>query len=390
MKKSALPMLAGLLALAGPLAAGAQEVPGVTEDTIKIGVFGPMTGSAALFGKAVFGVEALYRDINEKGGIHGRTLEIVREDTACDPAKGIAAVKKLVSQEEVFAINGGLCSGVMMAVKPMLVESGVPVVIIGAANGAITADVPERIFQPVATTDAIAQTVIDFAMSQADDAKVAIVSHSDEWGKSQHDPAVEHLKAEYGAEPVQDLTMERGSNNATPQILNINNSDATTTVLFMYPAEVAIFLRDAFKYGMDMPILAPQSVSLKDTLERVGNPAAIENLYVYYPYAHATSAPEMQEWEKLINKHYPNERVESFSFLGMGGTLAMIEALEAAGPDLTREKFVEAMNNIRDFDSGISATPITCTPEDHSCISGGAMATLEDGEVTVLTDWQDQ
>lgn len=385
--------LTAALLVGGALVGGsalADPTTGITEDSIKIGLFGPMTGSAAIFGKAVFGNEAIFRDVNDSGGIHGRKLELVREDTACDPSKGIGAVKKLISQEEVFAINGGLCSGVVMAAKAEIEEAGLPLVIIGAANDAIAEPAVENIFQPVPTTKTVARTMVDFVMTGPGTEHVAIVSHSDEWGKSNRDPAVEHLRAEYGLEPVADLTMERGTNDATPQILRIKNSEAQAVLLMMYPAEVAIFLRDAFKYGLDMPIIAPQSVSLEDTLQRVGNPAVLENFYVFYPYGHPTDGPEMQEWEKLINKYYPDERVESFSFLGMGGALAMVEALERVGPNLTREKFIQAMDEIRDFETGIFAVPITCTPEDHTCVDGGAMARLVDGKVTVVRTLADE
>ena len=370
-------------ALAAP--AYAQDVPGVTEDTIKIGLFGPMTGSAALFGKAVFGNEAIYRDVNDNGGIHGRTIELVREDTACDPARGIAAVKKLISQDEVFAINGGLCSSVVMAVKSEIEAAGVPLVIIGAASDAISTPTMANLFHPVATTANVGRTMMDFAVQNVGTEKIAVVSHSDEWGKSNRDPAVEHLQSEYGIKPAVDLTMERGSSDATPQILRLRNAGAEVVLLMMYPAEVAIFMRDAYKYGLNLPVLAPQSVSLEDTRERVGNPAATTNLHVFYPYEHPTGGPEMQKWEELINTHYPDERVESFSFLGMGGALAVVEALKNAGPELTREKFVAELNKLSAFETGINASPIRFSEDDHSGIEGGAMAKLsEDGSVTVL------
>ena len=109
--------LLSAMALAVSSIAAADEV-GVTKDTIKIGVFGPMTGAAALFGKSVFGIESVYQDINDKGGIHGRKIVLVRDDDGCDPARGLAAFKKLVTQDEVLAINGGACSNVVMAIKP--------------------------------------------------------------------------------------------------------------------------------------------------------------------------------------------------------------------------------------------------------------------------------
>jgi branched-chain amino acid transport system substrate-binding protein len=374
------------LAVAGGVAR-ADETTGLTKDTIKIGVFGPMTGAAALFGKGVFGVEAVYKSVNDQGGIHGRKIEIVREDTACDPARGLAAFRKLASQDQVFAFNAGLCSNVMMAAKPDIEKSGIPFMDIGAATPGISTPLAANLFQPVATTDEVGRTMIDFAMSKPGAKKIAVVSHSDDWGKSNRDPALAYLKSKYGLDPVLDLTMERGSTDATPQILRLRNSGADFVLLMMYPAEVAIFMRDAFKYGVRIPALAPQSISLEDTKERVGNIAAVANMAVYYPYAHPTDAPEMKQWKDLINKYYPSERVEAFSFLGMSGAYAMVQALKDAGPDLTRSKLLAALNNIRNFDSGISATPITFTPQDHAGIKGGAMVGYKNGKAVVVKTW---
>lgn len=381
-------LLPVLLIAVSCMTASAQDVPGVTRDTIKIGVISPMTGSAALFGKSAFGVEALYKKVNDQGGINGRKIEIIREDDGCDPARGLAAVKKLVSQDQVFAINGIACSGVAMAVKQDIVKTDVPLMIMSAASDAVSMPTVANIFQAVPTTSVVGRTMIDFAMSKAGTDKIAFVSHSDDWGKSNREPAIAQLKQKYGQEPVLNLTMERGSSDATPQILQIRNSGAQAVVLMMYPSEVAIFVRDAAKYGLNLPIFCPMSISLEDTRDRAGGMEAVKNLYVFYPYVGAFDSPEMIAWADLIKKYYPGERIESFSFLGMGSTATVIEALKKAGPDLTRAKFMDALNQIKDFDTGVLSAPVTLTAQDHAGIKGGAMATFRDGKVVVLKSWQ--
>jgi branched-chain amino acid transport system substrate-binding protein len=381
-------LLPALMLAASCTMAVAQDVPGVTKDTIKIGVIGPMTGPAAIFGKSVFGVEALYKKVNDEGGINGRKIEIFREDDGCDPARGLAAVKKLISQDNVFAINGIACSGVAMAVKQDIVKTDVPLMIMSAATDALSAPTVANVFQAVPTTNVVGKTMIDFAMSKAGTDKIAFVSHSDDWGKSNREPAIAELKDKYGKAPVLNMTMERGSNDATPQILQIRNSGAQFVVLMMYPAEVAIFVRDAAKYGLNIPILCPMSISLEDTRDRAGGPSAVKNLYVFYPYVGAFDSPEMKTWTDLIKKYYPNERIENFSFLGMGSTATVIEALKKVGPDLTRAKFMDALNQTTNFDTGVLSAPITLTPQDHAGVKGGAMATFRDGKVVVLKSWQ--
>ncbi|HKP65433.1 MAG TPA: ABC transporter substrate-binding protein, partial [Casimicrobiaceae bacterium] len=107
--------------------APAMAEDGVTDTTIKIGMFGPLTGATSVYGYPINnGAIALYKDINDKGGINGRKIEIVHEDDACDPAKARAAVKKLIYSDKVFMINGGSCSAAVVAARDEFIDSKVP------------------------------------------------------------------------------------------------------------------------------------------------------------------------------------------------------------------------------------------------------------------------
>jgi branched-chain amino acid transport system substrate-binding protein len=95
----------------------------------------------------------------------------------------------------------------------------------------------------------------------------------------------------------------------------------------------------------------------------------------------------MQKWGEIINKSYPNESFTAFSFVGLGSAVAVVEGLKAAGPDLTREKFIDAMNNIRDLDTGVLAGTVTFSPEDHQGVKMSAAAGLVDGQPTIFKSW---
>ncbi|WZB64326.1 ABC transporter substrate-binding protein [Achromobacter xylosoxidans] len=110
-------------------------------------------------------------------------IVVTVEDDACDPTKTIAATKKLIAQDKVFMIHGGWCSGTVMAIKPELKNNpGVPFMVLGAASTAISSPFQANIFHPIATTATVASAMVDFALSKPDARRVAIISHSDEWG----------------------------------------------------------------------------------------------------------------------------------------------------------------------------------------------------------------
>ncbi len=102
MKRLLLAAVAALLAVALPVAAQQQ---GVTPDTITIGAHGPITGPAAYIGLAGRdGMLLAIKEINAAGGVNGRKIVAVFEDDGHSPTKALAAVKKLVEQDKVFAV----------------------------------------------------------------------------------------------------------------------------------------------------------------------------------------------------------------------------------------------------------------------------------------------
>ncbi|MGA9867521.1 MAG: ABC transporter substrate-binding protein [Acetobacteraceae bacterium] len=368
--------------LAAPLARA--DEPGVTNDTIRIGMFGPLTGQAALYGNIILGSEALYKDINDHGGINGRKIKLFVEDDGCNSLQGIAAVKKLVSEDGVFLINGGVCSGVSLAAKPEILKSGLPWMVAGAAATEISTPTEPTIFQASPTAADNSREMIDFAMSKAGTDKIAIVTQSDDWGKSYHDPALAYLQSKYHIKPVLDLQISNTAMDATSQILQLRNSGAQAILAMLYPAPFAVFVRDAYKFGLTTPILGNSGVTLFDTLKRVGNPAAMRNVYIYYHLAGTEDGKELARFAAIWHRYYPDKPVNNYSYVGMAGTLSIIHVLQGLGHDVTRARFLQAMDDLHDFDSGVEAGPTSFTAQQHDGTTAGFMSRLENGNVVLL------
>src|SRR5919197_1101351 len=138
----------------------AADVQGVTKDEVKIGAFGPFAGPVYMYGRlAMNGLEALLDKTNQQGGVHGRKLKLIREDDNCKPEDAIAAVKKLIYEHKVFAINGGACSNSTLAAKPEIVRAGFPSFLNSAVPDGISSPPSPNIFptQLTATIESRAQ-----------------------------------------------------------------------------------------------------------------------------------------------------------------------------------------------------------------------------------------
>jgi branched-chain amino acid transport system substrate-binding protein len=376
------------LALLALTALPSQAEPGVTPDTVKIGMFAPMTGTSAIFGRYTIGAQAYYKMINAQGGVNGRKIEVMLEDDACNPSTAVAATKRLVSQDEVFAVHGGVCTAAVMAVKKELARENVPFMNLGAAGASLVDPIAPNLFSPLPNTTVVAQTLVNFAMSRPANKRLAIISHPDDWGKSQLDPAVQMLKEKYNIEFVENVTMERGATDITPQILKLRASKPDVVLSFLYPTETAIFVRSAHKFGLDAPLLGCFGAPYEDTVRRVDDPDAVKNLYIFHALGGSADGAEMTKWVEMVRKYgTPDGAIGDYDLSGIGGAQAVVEALKRAGPDLTREKFINALNSLKNFDTGLLSAPISFSPEDHAGVKSGEMMTSLDGKLVSVKTW---
>lgn len=376
-----------LISIGGTAHAG-WETEGLTDSAIKVGVMGPFTGNASSYSKTQIGLMAYFKHINDQGGIHGRKFEMIAEDTACAPAKGIAAAKKLVHQDKVFYLHGNSCSGVAMAVKPTVAPTGIPWIIAHAVNPKISMPVNEKksIYHGVPAGPAYGSTMGKFVMSKPNTKRIAMVTHTNDWAKAYCDPAIKVIK-ENGGEIIEELALERGQTDATAQVLKLKKANPDFVLGCLYEAETVIFLRDMKKYGVRVPVMGTAGTDLENTLERLGDPDAVKDYYVLHAFVDKVDGPKMKKWNDIILKYNPNETITGFSAVSMASGVAAVKALNAAGRDLTRSKFIAELDKISGLATGILACDITWTSTDRHGCKKSAVAGFVDGQPTVLSAW---
>ena len=376
-----------LISIGGTAHAG-WETEGLTDSAIKVGVMGPFTGNASSYSKTQIGLMAYFKHINDQGGIHGRKFEMIAEDTACAPAKGIAAAKKLVHQDKVFYLHGNSCSGVAMAVKPTVAPTGIPWIIAHAVNPKISMPVNEKksIYHGVPAGPAYGSTMGKFVMSKPNTKRIAMVTHTNDWAKAYCDPAIKVIK-ENGGEIIEELALERGQTDATAQVLKLKKAKPDFILGCLYEAETVIFLRDMKKYGVRLPVMGTAGTDLENTLERLGDPDAVKDYYVLHAFVDKVDGPKMKKWNDIILKYNPNETITGFSAVSMASGVAAVKALQAVGRDLTRSKFIAELDKIKGLKTGILACDITWSSTDRHGCKKSAVAGFVDGKPTVLSAW---
>lgn len=370
-------------------AAYAQDKTGVTDKTIKIGMFGPLTGSVSLWGYPVNnGAIAIYSDANDAGGINGRKIEIVHEDGACDPAKTVAAVKKLIHRDKVFMIHGGTCSAAVFAARDEIIENKVPFVVMAATLDKISTPVNKYVFTTAMPGSGDGRVMAEFIASMPNVKRVAIVKHADEWADTKAGALLDRLDKKF--EIVTTEQMDRRATDATAQVLRVKEAKPDVTIAFTYPAETAVFLRDAQKFGLNGPYLGTTSVmDMQDLAERAGSKQAVQNMFVASFLRTPPGSQEVARYEDTYKRYFPQDKLQTLSFFGMSGAILAVDALKRAGRDLSRENFIAALEATKDLDAGPAYCKISMTAQNHQGCPSGTMWTLAgDKVVPVGPTWK--
>jgi branched-chain amino acid transport system substrate-binding protein len=381
-----------LLAATAP-PARADNTQGITATTIKIGNLGPFSGESAVFNPLNYGPEAYLRYVNDHGGVNGRKFETVFADDACNEAKGIAAAKKLIYDDKVFMIIGHPCSGVAMAIKPMVDKEGVPWVGL-SANPKLTNPVTPSMFHVGYTGIASGEAMASFAMSKPGIKKIALVQHSNDWAHGYCEPATALIKKN-GGEVVVDAALERGSTDATAQALQVKASGAQAVMGCLYQPELVVLLRDLSKFGVKVPVLGALGADFEQTVNQVNDADALKQIF-FQPYQFKAPLGQgpLKEFHDMFLKYLTKDELPkageptNFYYFGVPAAIVTVEALRRAGPDLTREKWIAAMESLKDYDTGVFADKENLSHENHDGVHLMYAVGLNDaGKETVYKSW---
>ncbi len=398
-KRTQMTLIAVVVAAVSGLAIADSDTRGVTDTSIKIGNIGPFTGKAALFNPLNYGTIAYMRYINDMGGVFGRKFDVVLGDTACQEAKGIAAAKKLVYDDKVFMIVVSPCSGVAMAIKPTLLKE--KVIWTGvSANPKIAGSVgsggqgmpPKYMFQTTPNGYFSGLTMGKFIMTKPGAKRIALVAHTNDWARGYCDPAKDYIESQ-GGEVVLDTTMERGSTDATAQVLQIKAKGVDGVLGCLYQPELVVLLKDAYKYQLGVPIIGALGADFGQVIKQVGNPDAVNGTFFQgHLYKDKIGSPALEWGKQILLKYLTKDELPSsgdpthFYYFGLFHGIGVVEGFRRAGRDLTRDSYMKAIETLRGFDNNISAGRVTITPAQHVGVSDMYFNGLdEDGNEVIFT-----
>lgn len=349
---------------------GACAEDGVSKDTILIGGYGPITGPAAFIGLGGRdGAAMAIEEINAAGGVNGRKLKMIFEDDAFSPAKALTAVKKLVEEDKVFMIDGLSGSNPTVGTLDYARDNKIPTYISIASAPQVTHPFSRYLFRGASTESArFGEIYAEFLTQFLQVKRIGILSGVDENAKNEADNTERMLDKWYGVKIAGREEFKVGDKDFTPQILKMKQINPDIVVAIGQTPEVSIIIRQMRDLGMRTPIYGGAAAVDQSIIINAGLAAEGYMGGWLTPVYLDSSHPDMLKYMKLYNKTYPNApkgRPNLYDIMGYTEMYVIAEGMRRAGPDLTREKFVDALETISNYRVSEIASPRTFTTWHH-------------------------
>ena len=232
--------------------------PAHAADPIKIGLVTALSGQSARAGEALTrGATIAIEEINAKGGVLGRRLELVRRDDESNPAKGLIAARELIQREKVSALLGGLDTPVALAIVPFVNNAKMPFVVPWAAGTNITQNgaADNFVFRVSAMDDEVDKAIVQFARKTYDTKKPGLILVNNPWGESNEHGLKAAMKAS-GTEPAGIEKFEGNDVDVVPQLSRLKQAGADTLFLVGNVGPASQVVKSLDRMGWAPPIVS--------------------------------------------------------------------------------------------------------------------------------------
>jgi branched-chain amino acid transport system substrate-binding protein len=372
--------------LLAPMVMGQGKAEG---EPIKIGALFAVSGGAAWLGEPERNTAMMIvEEINAQGGIDGRPIELIVEDTEGDNTKAALATKKLISREKVTAIVGPSRSGTTMAVVPIVQEAEVPLISCAAA-AAIVEPVEERkwVFKtPQMDSDAVIR-IYEHMQSKGIN-KIAIITGTTGFGTAGREQ-LKKLAGQMGITIVADETYSPADTDMTAQLTKIKASDAQALVNWSIVPAQSIVPKNMHQLGMDIQLYQSHGFGNIKYAEAAGN-AAEGIIFPAGPLLAVESLPADHPQKKVLTEYtqdYKERFGESASTFGGHAYDAMhlvVRAIKKGGA--TREGIRKGLEQVDGYVG--TAGIFNLSPTNHVGLDKHAfeMLTVKDGKFVLLKE----
>jgi len=352
----------GAMILAAPVfSVPALAEDGVSADTIVFGQAAVLEGAASALGVGMrTGLQAAFDEINAKGGVHGRKLKLISENDGYEPDRAIAATKKLIEENKVFALIGAVGTPTSAAAQPIATAAKVP--FIGAFTGAGFLRNPklDNVINIRASYGAETEAWVRHLTEDLKISKIAIFYQDDAFGRAGLDGVKAAMKKR-SMELVAEATYERNTVAVKSALLSLKRAEPEAVVIVGAYKPVAEFIKLSRKVNFNPTFVNISFVGASALAKELGPEGKDVIVSQVVPFPWDASLQVVADYQAAIK---PAGGQPDFVTLEgyLAGRLA-IAALDKMGADVTREGLLKAIKEPGKFDIG--GLPMTFSAEKN-------------------------
>ncbi|MBP6776929.1 MAG: ABC transporter substrate-binding protein [Piscinibacter sp.] len=379
-------LLAAIALAAGATLAVAQS-QGVTKDEILIGSIQDLSGPISGFGKAVRqGMLLRVDEINEQGGINGRKLKLLVEDSAYDPKKAVLAAQKLVNQDKIFIMAAHIGTAQNLAAMPVQFEKNVVNYFPVTAAREMYEPLNRLKFSFAATYYDQMRTHLPKLVKDKGAKKVCTIYQDDDFGLEVVRGAEAGLKS-IGMELAEKTSFKRGATDFSSQVARMKGAGCDLVVLGTIIRETIGTIGESRKTGFN-PVFLGSSAAYTDLIHKLGG-KPMDGLYasmtVQHPYLDEASQP-LRFWATKYKTKF-NEDPTVFSVYGYMIVDTLATAFAKTGQNLTTDTFIKTMDGITFPTDMFGGAPQSFTATKRLGSDASRLSQIVDGKWKVVSDY---
>jgi branched-chain amino acid transport system substrate-binding protein len=339
------------------IAQGKKYDDGASDSTIKIGHSGPYSGNASAYGNIGRTIEAVFKMVNDNGGINGRKIEFITYDDGYSPPKTVEMVRKLVEQDKVLFLFNTLGTPPNTAIHRYMNQKKVPQLFVatGASKWGQPKEFPWTMgWQPDYVTEG--SIYAKHILATVKDPKIGILMQNDDYGKDYYNGFIQglgdkkNLIAQLATYEVTDPTVDS-------QMIQLKNTGANTFFNITTPKFAAQAIKKAFEIEWKPAhYLNNVSSSFGSVFRPAGIPASQGVMLALYRKdandAQFASAPDVVAFKAFMAKYMANADIKDDTHnYGYSVAHTMIETLKKCGDTLTRENVMKQAASLKGYEA---------------------------------------
>ncbi len=366
----------------------AQATQGVSKNEIVLGSIQDLSGPLAGFGKQLrFGLQLRVDEVNETGGINGRKIKLLFEDSGYDPRKAVLAAQKLVSQDKIFTMIAHLGTAQNNAAMPVQFEKNVINFFPVTAAREMYDPFHRLKYAGFATYYEQMSSKLPELVKEKGAKKVCTIYQDDEFGLEVVRGAEAGLK-KLNMEMGEKTSFKRGATDFSSQVARMKAANCDFVVLGTIIRETIGTIAESRKTGFT-PTFLGSSAAYTDLIHKLGGPA-MNGLYAAMTSANPYTDDASQQvgfWARKYKTKF-NEDPTVFSVYGYIILDAFIRAAQKAGPTLTTDSFIKAMDTMT-IPADIFGTPeMKFGPQQRLGSDLSRLSQIADGRWKVVSDYK--